>query len=262
MSAGGLSLNTKWLGHDLRREDTVNSTNDFLKNLARQGAECGTVIFAEEQTGGKGRMGRSWIMPKSSSIAMSCLLRPKFKPEKASMLTLLMGLSVAQACMRLYPLKIWIKWPNDIIVSGKKICGILTEMDAEPGRIHWVVVGVGINCNFTDFPEDLREKAVSLQQALGHPVDRELLAAAVLEDFEKNYEKFCLTEDLSGLQEAYNALLINRGRQVKVLQPKKELRGVAQGINAQGELLVEKEDRTLAKIRAGEVSVRGLDGYV
>ena len=262
MSAERLHLNTKWLGHDLRWEETVDSTNDFVKNLARQGARHGTVALAREQTGGKGRMGRSWVTPKGSSIAMSCLLRPEFRPYKASMLTLLLGLSVALACARLYSLKAWIKWPNDIVLSGKKICGILTEMDAEPGRIDFVVIGVGINGNFTDFPEDLRDKAVSLQQALGHPIELAPLAAAVLEAFEENYEGFCRTEDLSGCQEEYNRILINRGRQVKVLQSREELRGVAHGINAQGELLVEKEDRTLVKICAGEVSVRGLDGYV
>ncbi|MCI9547445.1 MAG: biotin--[acetyl-CoA-carboxylase] ligase [Lachnospiraceae bacterium] len=262
MKAENLRLNTKWLGRDLRQEETVDSTNDFLKCLARQGARHGTVVLAKEQTGGKGRMGRRWVTPKGSSVAMSCLLRPQFGPEKASMLTLLMGLSVAQACMRLYPLEAWIKWPNDIVVSGKKLCGILTEMEAEPGRIEFVVIGVGINGNFTNFPEDLRDKAVSLQQTLGHSIELATLTAAVLEAFEENYEKFCQTEDLSKCQEQYNRILINRNRQVKVLQSGEELQGVAQGINAQGELLVEKEGRTMVKICAGEVSVRGLDGYV
>lgn len=255
-------LHTKWLGRNLRHEESVDSTNNYVKSLARQGASHGTVALAEEQTSGKGRMGRGWVMPKGSSVAMSCLLRPDFAPEKASMLTLLMGLSVAQACESLYSLEAWIKWPNDIVISGKKICGILTEMDAEPGQIHSVVIGVGINGNLMEFPEELQDKAASLQQALGHVIDRASLAAAVLDTFEKNYEKFCLSADLSGFQEEYNKILINRNRQVKVLQSGRMLQGTARGINAQGELLVEKEDQTVVKVCAGEVSVRGLDGYV
>lgn len=256
------SLHTKWLGRSLHYEESLDSTNTRAKALALEGAAHGTVVFTEEQLSGKGRMGRGWVTPKGSSIAMTCILRPKFPPQNASMLTLLMGLSVAQAIRSQYPLDACIKWPNDIVVSGKKICGILTEMNTEADKIREVVIGVGINGNLTEFPEDLKHKATSLQLELEHLILRAPLAAAVLDLFEENYEKFCLREDLTAFMEAYNRILINRNRQVRVVKSGKGLEGIARGINSQGELLVEKEDQSVIRIYAGEVSVRGLDGYV
>lgn len=255
-------LHTKWLGQHFYYEESLDSTNNRAKALAQEGAAHGTVVLTEEQVSGKGRMGRGWVTPKGSSIAMTCILRPKFPPQRASMLTLLMGLSVAQACQRQYQLDAWIKWPNDIVVSGKKICGILTEMNAEAEEINDVVIGVGINGNLTDFPENLRQKATSLQKELGQTILRAPLVAAVLETFEENYEKFCIQEDLSAFMETYNQILINRNRQVRVLKSGETLEGVAHGINSQGELLVEKQDQSMVHIYAGEVSVRGLDDYV
>ena len=114
-------LRTKWLGQQFYHEESVDSTNTRARSLAEQGAVHGTVVAAEEQTSGKGRLGRGWVMPKGSSVAMTCILRPAFLPQDASMLTLLMGLSVAQACRRLYPLEAQIKWPNDIVISGKDL---------------------------------------------------------------------------------------------------------------------------------------------
>ena len=181
------------------------------------------------------------------------------------MLTLLMGLSVAQALRRLYPLEAQIKWPNDIVISGKKICGILTEMSADPGQIHHVVIGVGINGNLTVFPEELREKATSLQLELGARIRRAPLAAAVLEAFEENYEVFCSCGDLSPFQGAYDRILVNRDAFVAVQGAGREqegLCGIARGISGRGELLVEREDGFVVKVNSGEVSVRGRDGYV
>ena len=258
-------LRTKWLGQQFYHEESVDSTNTRARSLAEQGAVHGTVVAAEEQTSGKGRLGRGWVMPKGSSVAMTCIVRPAFLPQDASMLTLLMGLSVAQACRRLYPLEAQIKWPNDIVISGKKICGILTEMSADPGQIHHVVIGVGINGNLTVFPEELREKATSLQLELGARIRRAPLAAAVLEAFEENYEVFCSCGDLSPFQGAYDRILVNRDAFVAVQGAGREqegLCGIARGISGRGELLVEREDGFVVKVNSGEVSVRGRDGYV
>ena len=181
------------------------------------------------------------------------------------MLTLLMGLSVAQACRDLYHLDAGIKWPNDIVLSRKKVCGILTEMDAGPERIRSVVIGVGINGNLTEFPEELKGKATSLQQELGERILRAPLVAAVLGAFEKNYEIFCQSADLSAFREGYDRMLVHREQLVVVRGAgldRGDLSGVALGINDRGELLVEREDRTVVEVNAGEVSVRGLDGYV
>lgn len=258
-------LHTKWLGQELYYEETLDSTNTRAKALARQGAAHGTVVLTEEQTGGRGRMGRGWVTPKGSSVAMTCILRPEFLPQDASMLTLLMGLSVAKACRRLYPLKAQIKWPNDVLISQKKICGILTEMGADPGRIHYVVIGVGINGNLTEFPRELEGKATSLLRELGVQIRRAPLAATVLEEFEEMYEEFSERLDLSAFREAYDEILISRGRPVAVrgaAMGAEGLRGVARGIDDRGELLVERSDGTVVRVNAGEVSVRGLDGYV
>lgn len=258
-------LRTKWLGRELYYDETVDSTNTRAGILAGKGAVHGTVVLAEEQVSGKGRRGRGWVTPRGSSVAMTCILRPDFPPRKASMLTLLMGLSVAQACRDMYGLDAGIKWPNDIVVSRKKICGILTEMDTEPEKIRSVAIGVGINGNLTEFPEGLKDKATSLQQELGERIRRAPLAAAVLGAFEKNYEIFCRHGDLSVFREGYDQMLVHRNSPVTVRGAGTDrgcLSGVALGINAQGELLVEREDRTVAAVNAGEVSVRGLDGYV
>ncbi len=255
-------LHTDWLGQEIFCKETVDSTNTWAKSLAEKGARHGTVVFAEEQTSGKGRRGRSWAMPKGSSVAMTCLLRPKVAPDNASMLTLVMGLSVAQACRKLYPLDARIKWPNDIVVSRKKICGILTEMKAAEGRIDYLIIGVGINGNLTELPEELAETAASLQLELGHTICRASLAAAVLEQFENNYDQFCRTEDFSSLCQDYNGLLINRNQKVKVLEIGNQWEGTALGVDARGGLLVERGDRTVETVNSGEVSVRGIYGYV
>ncbi len=261
----GRYLRTKWLGRVSYYRETVDSTNTWARTLAEKGAAHGTVVLAEEQLSGKGRRGRGWVTPKGSSVAMTCILRPDFMPQKASMLTLLMGLSVAQACRDLYHLDAGIKWPNDIVLSRKKVCGILTEMDAGPERIRSVVIGVGINGNLTEFPEELKGKATSLQQELGERILRAPLTAAVLGAFEKNYEIFCQSADLSAFREGYDRMLVHREQPVVVRGAgldRGDLSGVALGINDRGELLVEREDRTVVEVNAGEVSVRGLDGYV
>lgn len=255
-------LHTKWLGQSIYCRETVDSTNTWARRLAAEGAVHGTVVFAEEQTSGKGRRGRWWVMPKGSSVAMTCILRPQLNPQNASMLTLVMGLSVAQACRRLYQVEAMIKWPNDIVISGKKICGILTEMNVRDDHIRDLVIGVGINGNLTNFPAELAETASSIQTELGHAISRAPLSAAVLEQFESNYEKFCVYEDFSQLQGDYNRILINQNRKVRVLEIGHEWEGTARGIDTRGELLVEKEDHTVAAVSAGEVSVRGVYGYV
>lgn len=255
-------LRTKWLGHSLHIQESVDSTNNWAKRLAEDGAPQGTVVIANEQTAGKGRRGRKWVTPKGAAAAFSILLRPDMPPERASMLTLVKGLSVAQAISSLYGLEAKIKWPNDVIVSDKKICGILTEMSAQVDYINYIVIGTGINTNLKEFPEEIRDKATSLLIETGEKAMRAELIGAVLERFEGNYEVFSKTWDLEGLLEAYNDVLVNLDREVRVLEPKNEYTGIARGINAMGELLVEREDGQITRVYAGEVSVRGLYGYV
>ena len=192
---------------------------------------------------------------------MSVLLRPDFEPQYASMLTLVMGLSVAQAVKEL-DIEVSIKWPNDVVVSRKKICGILTEMGLENGRIREVVIGDGINVNLEEFPDELKDKATSLYLETGKKYDRNRLIGLIMEKFERNYEKFTETCDLSPLIDDYNVMLANRNQPVRILDKINPYEGIAIGIDREGELLVKVADGEIRKVCSGEVSVRGLYSYV
>lgn len=242
--------------------EETGSTNTDAKRLAEAGAAHGTIVVADAQTAGRGRRGRQWHAPAGKNIYFTMVLRPEFPADRASMLTLVMALGVAKAIENGCGLRAEIKWPNDIVVNKKKVCGILTEMAMEADAIKYVVIGVGINVNQEEFPGDIKETAGSLLTESGKSFERSELLQGVLECFERDYELFLKTADMSLLMETYNEMLINRDSQVKVLDPKGEWSGTARGINEKGELLVEKEDGCREAVYAGEVSVRGLYGYV
>ncbi|MGI6012536.1 MAG: biotin--[acetyl-CoA-carboxylase] ligase [Ruminococcus sp.] len=243
-------------------KEEVDSTNTWAKKLAEEGAASGTLVCADMQTKGKGRRGRRWESPRGSSLYMTLILRPDILPRNASALTLVMGLSAAEALCAMTGLKAEIKWPNDVLVSEKKICGILTEMSAQIDYVEYIIVGVGINVNRTDFPEELAGMATSAELELGHKISRADLAARVLEKFELNYQIFLKTGDMSGLRQAYDGLLANRNRLVKVMTPGESHEGTALGINDKGELLVECPGHKIREVYAGEVSIRGSRGYI
>ena len=253
-------IHTKWAGKTVHFAREIDSTNLWIKRLAKEGAPEGTLALAEFQSAGRGRLGRSWEVPEGTSVMMSILLRPKFEPQYAPTLTLVMGMAVAKAVKSL-GFDVSIKWPNDVVVSHKKICGILTEMGVRDGKIDYAVIGVGINVNIKEFPEEMVDKATSLYLESGKEFDRSQIPGLVMEAFEKYYEKFAATCDLSGLKEEYESILANYNQPVRVLA-KEPYEGVARGITDGGELLVEKTDGTIVAVSAGEVSVRGLSSYV
>ena len=253
-------IHTKWAGTTVHFARETDSTNLWIKRLAKEGASEGTLALAEFQSAGRGRLGRSWEVPEGTSVMMSILLRPKFEPQYAPTLTLVMGMAVAKAVKNL-GFDVSIKWPNDVVVSHKKICGILTEMGVRDGKIDYAVIGVGINVNIKEFPEEMADKATSLYLESGKEFDRSQIPGLVMEAFEKYYEKFAATCDLSGLKEEYESILANYNQPVRVLA-KEPYEGVARGITDGGELLVEKTDGTIVAVSAGEVSVRGLYSYV
>lgn len=255
-------LDGGWIGKQVYFAEEVDSTNTWGKRLAEEGAPHGTLVVADEQTQGRGRRGRSWQSPKGTNISMTLILRPDLEPARASMLTIVMGLSVAQGLKELLKLPVQIKWPNDAVLNGHKLCGILTEMSAQIDYINYVVVGTGINVNLPEVPEELKDIATSLLIETGHRVNRAEVIGAVLRAFARNYESFLAAGDLTGLLNAYNEILANRDRQVRVLDPKEPYEGVALGINARGELLVRKADGSISEVYAGEVSVRGLYSYI
>lgn len=255
-------MDTRWAGHPVTCYDVTASTNLQAKMDAENGAGQGALVVADMQTAGRGRRGRGWSSPSGTNVYFSLILKPEITPEQAAMLTPVMGLAAAEGIRRTCGVEAMIKWPNDIVVDGKKVCGILAEMSVERDFIHYVVIGVGINVGLQEFPEEVAATAGCLQEICGRKISRAELVANVMHAFEECYDMFAATGDLSGLKERYEKLLVNRGREVRVLDPKGEFQGIARGIDELGELLVEREGGFVESVYAGEVSVRGMYGYV
>jgi BirA family biotin operon repressor/biotin-[acetyl-CoA-carboxylase] ligase len=249
-------------GREVEYHEVIDSTNIRARRLAEEGASSGTLVVSDCQSAGRGRRGRSWVSPSGKNIFMSLILRPDILPASASMITLVAALAVYDGIKNVTGLAVGIKWPNDIVANGKKLCGILTEMSAELEGIHYVVVGIGINVNMEEFPEEVRQRATSLLLETGEKVRRSRLVAAIMEAFEQYYEEFISQGDLSGLISVYNKHMVNAGKEVRVLDRSGDYIGKALGINEKGELLVEVKPGEVRHVISGEVSVRGIYGYV
>lgn len=255
-------MKTRWAGHPVTFYSQINSTNLQAKLDAENGAGQGALVVADMQTAGRGRRGRSWSSPAGTNVYFTLLLKPEYAVEKTSMVTLVMALAVSEGIRETCGVEAGIKWPNDIVISGKKVCGILTEMSVERDYIQHVVIGVGINVGLQEFAPEVAAAATSLQEECRRKVPRAALVANIMEAFEREYALFREKLDMSLLLESYNQLLVNRDREVRVLDPKGEFTGVSRGIDRTGELLVELPDGTVTAVYAGEVSVRGIYGYV
>ena len=240
----------------------LDSTNTKLSLLAKQGIVHGTVVTCDSQTAGKGRSGRGWESPEDGNIYMSILLRPQICPSKAPMLTLVMAYSVAKVIKKYGFSEVKIKWPNDLVLSGKKVCGILTEMYLDETNIDYVIVGVGINVNCKNIPEELSGKATSLYLEGGKDISKQQMLEEIVSVFEEDYLQFIQTGDLSFLREPYNEMLINCNREVRILEPGNEYTAYALGIDNLGQLRVRNKEGVETAVFAGEVSVRGVYGYV
>lgn len=254
-------LETEWAGHPVVYEEEQESTNQTAKMLAEQGAFHGTLVVAERQVSGRGRRGRPWHSPKGSGIWMSILLRPQIHPMSASMLTLVAAMAVYDAISSRVE-GCAIKWPNDIVIDGRKVCGILTEMSSELDNIHYVVIGIGINVNTDDFPVDIASVATSMHVITGAYYKRAEIIADIWKAFEKYYDFFVQTENLVLMVDTYNQRLVNMDRRVMIEERGHQYEGTARGIDAEGGLLVERDDGTTTSVISGEVSVRGILGYV
>lgn len=255
-------MHTEWVAKEVLYFDTIDSTNTKAQELAEKGYPSGTLVVADKQESGKGRRGRSWVSPSGTGIFMTLMIKPDINPNNASMLTLVAALAVAKAITSVTGEEAMIKWPNDIVVNGKKVCGILTEMNAQFDYINNIVVGIGINVHNESFPEEISQMASSLMiEAGGKRFHRAQIIAETMSYFEQYYDTFLQTQDLSALVREYDELLVNMNKAVRVLDPKEPFDGKAMGITPKGELIVDTwESRKL--VSSGEVSVRGIYGYV
>lgn len=256
------SMYTEWAGRNILYFDETDSTNTEAKKAAEAGSPHGMLVAADYQLAGKGRRGKSWTSPHGAGLWMTLVMRPQIHPSAASALTLVAAMAVSEGIDEAAGIRTEIKWPNDIVCGGKKLCGILTEMSTELECINYVVTGIGINVNTQKFPEEIKETATSLYLEKGERVSRSKLAGSIMAAYERYYDIFMKTCDMSGLKEEYNERLVNKGRVVRVIKTEEEYMGTSLGIDETGELLVKTEDGQVQNVISGEVSVRGVYGYV
>lgn len=249
------SLHTKWLGQNIFFSKAIDSTNDWAKELAKLGAQEGTVAFAETQTAGRGRLNREWVSPKGG-LWLSVILRPETKSTEAAKLMFIAGLAVARVLHRLYGLAAEVKWPNDVLVDGKKICGILGETNATRNAVSFVILGIGINANFNvnkTLPKTLRETATSLQSMLGQRVKLEELFLALMEEIEKLYDTY-KTVGFSTILGEWKKCAGFLNKLVEVACANERLIGVACDVDCEGALLLKLKDGRMKRILVGDVS--------
>lgn len=249
--------NAKVLGCELEVLDTVGSTNEYLKALGAEGCQNGTVVAAREQTKGKGRLGRSWQNKKDEALMFSVLLRPRIAPHEAGALTPLAGLAVCKALRDFTGLDCKIKWPNDIIVGRKKLCGILTEMSAEFDAVEFLVTGVGVNVDQAVFPEEIAYKATSLLLETGRHFDQNKLLACLLLQMEEEFINNDLSLSPFAIEE-YQSICATVGRSVTFTRGSRRINGMAVGIADGGELKIMLSNGSVCNVNSGEVTVQGI----
>ena len=251
-------LKTKTMGQSIYFYEETDTTNNRARELALEGAPEGTLVVAEKQTAGRGRRGKVWESPLGTGIWMSLVLRPQIMPAEASVLTLLCGLATAEAIEAETGLSAGIKWPNDILINGKKAVGILTEMDCEMSEVHFVIPGIGINVNTASFPPEIADIATSLYLECGKTVSRRRLVHKVLERLEEHYETFLRTGSFTAMLEDYRKHCITLGKEVHVLG-REPFFAEALDITPEGELLVRRADNGKEEVVfSEEVSIRGV----
>lgn len=245
-------LETHDLGRTLHAFDSLGSTSEYAFRLATEGAEHGELVVAEQQTAGRGRRGRSWSSPAGKNLYASLVLRPELPPQRAPELTLLGAVAVAET-LGVEGVEARIKWPNDLQVQGRKIAGILTELSAEADRVHFVVLGIGVNLNAeaSDFPPELREDATSVLRLRGTPVDRPAFTARLLRTLEEWLDRHA-EEGFAPIRQRWRALSATLGQEILVKSEHRELRGVAEDIDTDGALILRTEQGK-ERILAGDV---------
>lgn len=255
-------LKTKSIGRKIQYYKSIDSTNSFVKSNAN-GLEDGTVIISEEQTAGRGRLGRNWVSPMYKGIWMSIILKPDLNPVYVPRITQVAAAAVNKAFSDL-GIENKIKWSNDIIVNNKKVCGILTEMNAEMNRVNFVVVGIGINVNLDidEIPKDLRFKATSLKIEKGIEISRKKVVSSILNTFELLYNDFVQNNDLSKSISICRENSILIGKEVKIIERANEYYAKVTGLSDEGYLIVINNEGETKELLSGEISVRSKEGYI
>lgn len=252
-------LDTKIMGNNIVHFETIDSTNDYAKKVVLKESE-GTVIISEEQTKGKGRIGRQWHSKSKDGVWMSIILKPDMIPQKSTFITLIAGASIAKALNDL-GVETTIKWPNDIIINNKKVAGILTELSAEIERINYIVLGIGINVKTTEFSQEISEIATSLYKE-GYKISRVDIIRKILKEFEILYLQYInkdSKEETLDICRQYSAII---GKDVYLIKGEEKELVRCLDINQEGNLIVRTKNNIIREIISGEVSIRGLKGYV
>jgi BirA family biotin operon repressor/biotin-[acetyl-CoA-carboxylase] ligase len=241
------------IGQNIIHHFRTGSTNTAALDLAQQGAEHGTVVVAEEQTAGRGRLGRTWYSEKSSGIYASVILRPPFSPTAAPILTLMAGVATQRTLSLVTGLGVDIRWPNDLLVNGKKVCGVLTEMSAELGRLHAVVLGIGINVNHSEMPAELKRFATSLRIESQRTWSRVQIFVALLKELERYYHLLLEKGNAAIAEHWAAASTYANGKRIRIVTAAAESFATTAGVEPSGALRVRYDDGRQESLVAGEV---------
>ena len=252
-------LNTNIIGKKILHFETIESTNNYAKKIALEELD-GTVIISEEQTKGRGRVGKQWYSKSGEGIWMSIILKPNIIPQKAPFITLIAGASIVKALNKL-GVETFIKWPNDITINNKKVAGILTELSTEVDKINYIVLGIGINTKTMKFSQEISEIATSLHKE-GYEISRVDIVKAILEEFEKLYLQYVsenVRKETLSICRKYSAII---GKDIYLIKEDEKELVRCLDINDDGNLIVRNENNIIQEIISGEISIRGVKGYV
>jgi BirA family biotin operon repressor/biotin-[acetyl-CoA-carboxylase] ligase len=247
---------TKVIGRDIRVFEETTSTNDVIEKLARDGVKEGVVVFAESQTKGRGRLGRKWMSPTHKGLWFSILLRPELSPQETTQLTVASATALRRAIKNIAGISTEIKWPNDLLIGGKKVVGILTEMSAEVDRVRHVILGIGVDVNqdVNEFPAELRKIATSLKVEAGEEISRAELATEILRELDFDYARICGGK-FSQVADEWEAGCATIGKNVSVQMGSRLIRGCAETLDDDGALLVRTEHGHLERVIGGDVTL-------
>lgn len=247
---------TRVVGRDIRVFEQTTSTNDIAEKLARDGVKEGAVVFAESQTKGRGRLGRQWLSPPRKGLWFSVLLRPSLRPQAATQLTVVAATALARALSAAGGVRPRVKWPNDILIEGRKVAGVLTELSAELDHIRHLILGIGVDVNLTaaEFPPELRKIATSVKIESGQHCDRSALAARILQELDRDYARV-LGGEFAEVADEWEEQCETIGRNVAIQMGDRRITGRAEALDTDGALLVRTQHGRLERVIGGDVSM-------